>query len=813
MEKLHEPFSFLTYSLLLTSYFLLLTLILTFAVTFSYIAIQQHRTYNTNALDIGNVDQALWNTAQGCFLCFSLMTPVESRLALHVEPILLLFVPFYWLNLGSPELLLIAQATIVALGAWPLYQITNYELRITNYSLIFPLAYLLLPTLESAILYDFHAVTFAPTFILYAYHALISRHDKRYWFFIGLTLACKEDMPLLIAMLAIYIALAEHRPRLAATTLGLSAIWFITALFIIQPMFAAEGNIQLDRYDWLGSTPLDKIQTLLTQPRLIFDHVWVKANLPNYLFSLFFPTAFLALFSPMILLPMLPTLAINLLSDNPFTWRLEDFHYGAPLVPFIYIATIHTIKKLEMRSKKLEISHLSPLTSHFLFLISHLLLLTFSLFYHHQRGFTPLARPFNWPETSPHQAQLDRLIATIPPNITLFAQSNLAPHLTHRRFIYSDFAYFTDPAYPAPQPIEAILLDITTLENRGSLHKYLRDHLFQQSPYRLITAQDGLLYFQRTVTLNNNVLPLNSQFSILNSQFSLPTDFGQQIRLHGYSLHFNRQEEIQVTVELEILPPPDSGGGKGGVWPVLYLLDEHGQPLGATTDLPPMLVWYPPAQWVVGEHVQLRFNTLPWYSRDLPAYRLALGVIQGADVWNITQRLRPVISQTTAIAPHLAADGTLLQLAYIEQQWHIPTGSPLLRQFTLPNPAYPLETNINQPFSLLGYDAPTLNHDTLAITLYWQAHVINPPNLTRFAQLVGADGQLYGQQDSAPDNGQYPTNLWQQGEVVTEIVTLPLKSPRPAQNYTLHVGLYDPANGQRLPLTNGRDHVEIAVIQ
>ena len=128
----HSHFSFLTsYFSPLTSHFLLLTLILTFAVTFSYISIQQHRTYNTNALDIGNVDQALWNTAQGCFLCFSLMTPVESRLALHVEPILLLFVPFYWLNLGSPELLLIAQATIVALGAWPLYQITNYELRIT----------------------------------------------------------------------------------------------------------------------------------------------------------------------------------------------------------------------------------------------------------------------------------------------------------------------------------------------------------------------------------------------------------------------------------------------------------------------------------------------------------------------------------------------------------------------------------------------------------------------------------------------------------------------------------------------------------
>ncbi|MCB0197712.1 MAG: DUF2079 domain-containing protein, partial [Anaerolineae bacterium] len=107
---------------------ILVGIIIAFALFFSALAIQQHRAFLTNGLDLGNVDQALWNTAQGRFLQFTLMAPVESRLALHVEPILLFFVPFYWLNLGSPQLLLIVQATVVALGAWPLYQIARLHL-------------------------------------------------------------------------------------------------------------------------------------------------------------------------------------------------------------------------------------------------------------------------------------------------------------------------------------------------------------------------------------------------------------------------------------------------------------------------------------------------------------------------------------------------------------------------------------------------------------------------------------------------------------------------------------------------------------
>ncbi len=849
-----------------------LLLILAFAVFFGALAGQQHRAFQTNGLDLGNVDQALWNTAQGRFLHFTLMTPVQSRLALHVEPILLLLVPLYWLNLGSPELLLVIQAGVVALGAWPLYQLSSVKYQVAEgaqsagitlsiFHLVFPLSYLLLPTLESAVLFDFHAVTLSPTFLLFAFLALEQRRDRSFIIFALLAMACKEDMPLVVAMLGLYAGLARRRWRLAGLTLALSALWFGLAFFLIQPRFAAGGNIQLDRYAWLGDSPAAMLVTLLTRPALVFNHVWYQADLPGYLISLFFPTAFLALFSPLTLLPMLPPLAVNLLSDNPFTWRLEDFHYGAPLAPFLFISALYGIRRMgEWANGRISESTFQPCRRHakrnlptlpearkaqpsnsplllrppapLLFLT--LLLLACSLTYHFYRGFTPLARPFAWPQVTDHHQRLAEVLAAIPSDVPLFAQSNLAPHLTHRPFIYSDFAALTEPAYPAPVPATDILLDVTSFENQGGLHQFLHQHLLQSSEYQIIAAEDGILHLQRA-TADRRPPTANNQLPITNNQIPTPfytftqpdsppqipltVNFGSMIRLRGYSLHFNRQEEVQVSVDLEALQPLTAAPE---IQPVLYLLDAEGQPQGATTDLQPLLVWYPPAQWPVGQTVRVRFNTLPWYTRGTPAYRLALGLVNGPDVWQ-SPRLRPTLNQPTALALRLPADGTLIELARIQQVWNIPEGGPIIRQFTLSTPSHPLAANFDNQIRLLGYNlqpqgdasqslisnlqSPISN---LQISLSWQA-LTTPPNLTRFVQLIGPDGQIYTQNDSAPDRGQYPTHLWQPGEVVVEDITLPLRPDRPAGRYTLHIGLYHPDTGMRLPLTGDGDHLEIEV--
>ena len=73
-------------------------------------------------------------------------------------------VPFYWLGLGGPELLLVTQAVVVALGAWAIFLIALDKFRETQptspllpwVALVLAVAYLLLPTLQSAVLFDFH---------------------------------------------------------------------------------------------------------------------------------------------------------------------------------------------------------------------------------------------------------------------------------------------------------------------------------------------------------------------------------------------------------------------------------------------------------------------------------------------------------------------------------------------------------------------------------------------------------------------------------------------------------------------------------
>lgn len=765
-----------------------------FAVFFGALAVQQHWTFQTHGLDLGNVDQALWNTAQGRFLHFTLMAPVQSRLALHVEPILLAFVPFYWLGVGRPELLLVTQALVVAVGAYPVYRLAMAQYHLSTETparaapyllLVFPLAYLLLPTLESALLFDFHAVTLAPTFILWAFLALEQHQPRRFIVFIVLTMACKEDMPLLVAMLGIYL-LTQHRWRLAAVTLALSIIWFVTAFFVIQPTFAG-GNIQLDRYAWLGDSPLAMLTTAMTQPQLVFEHVWYTADLPGYLFDLFFPVAFLAVLSPLTLLPMLPNLAINLLSANPFTWRLEDFHYGVPFAPFLLISAIYGVGWLSRRMPRRRSAVYLTLT---------VVLLGFSVVYHSHRGYTPLSRAFEWPTRTAHDDMLHAVIDSIPAEMPLFAQSNLTPHLSQRKIIYGDFDYFTNPDFLILTPVEGILLDVTSLENFGGIHQYLRQHLIHNGDYRLVTAQDGIIYLEPHAESADLPATFYS-FTAPDSppEHPLRVDFGDAVRLHGYTLHFNRQEEVEISLTLEALHPLSAE-----IQPVLYLLDESGQPLGGTEDKPATVVWLPPSAWQVGQRVQVRFNTLPWYTRNRASYRLAVGIINGADIWAIPARLSPQIRAAGDIALRLPADRTLIELARFTLRWGIPTGGPYPRQTMLPSMSTWLEVNFNQQVMLEGYSL-SLDEGSMSIKLVWQA-IDSLPDLTRFVQVIGPDGTVFSQSDAAPD--QYPMSLWQPGEIVSEVVTLPI-----IEGAVLHVGLYDPLTGQRLPLASGGDHIVI----
>jgi hypothetical protein len=108
--------------------------------------------------------------------------------------------------------------------------------------------------------------------------------------------------------------------------------------------------------------------------------------------------------------------------------------------------------------------------------------------------------------------------------------------------------------------------------------------------------------------------------------------------------------------------------------------------------------------------------------------------------------------------------------------------------------------------SLLGYDlSETVAKpgDNLTLTLHWVAGA-SRPDYTVFVHLLDGSGKLVAQVDSLPRNGEYPTSVWDQGEYVRDSYQLALPNILPSGSYHIEIGMYQLANGQRLPVVNAQ---------
>ena len=173
--KLHYPARL--HSIVRTAPLALLALaVLLYAAYFSYLTILRYQAFEARALDMGNLHQAIWNTAHGnWFRMTNQEAGLTSRLSMHVEPILVPIAGIYRIFPGV-ETLLILQAIVVALGAVPLFALAR-RLQLGDWpALAFGVAYLLNPTVQAANWLEFHPVTLAPTFLMAAFYFMVARH-------------------------------------------------------------------------------------------------------------------------------------------------------------------------------------------------------------------------------------------------------------------------------------------------------------------------------------------------------------------------------------------------------------------------------------------------------------------------------------------------------------------------------------------------------------------------------------------------------------------------------------------------------------
>ena len=715
---------------------LVAALAVAFVVFFTAYLWSLQDAYLTHAEDLGIMDQALWNTVHGAPLHQTICNIVNdsnclgdiSRLAIHFEPIMFP-ISLLYLFAPSPKTIQFVQALIVATGAFPAYWLASRKLRSAYAGVVFAAIYLLYPSLEAAVTYDFHAVTLAATFLMFALYFMLSRNN------IGLIIACllalstKEEIVVDIAMIALCILLFQRRWRLSAGLFALSLVWLIVELAIMHAASPLGHSPTAGRYTYLGHGPAQAALYILTHPIQILRQHVLDASHILYLRILFAPLAYLALLSPLTLAIAIPALGINLLSTDPSMYS-GSYQYNAEIVPVLILSTIQAVAYLSeavawlaarlqpalarttsvtaapvdaaaasretdvrdsplsalvarlsrpgathnvpsvilraLRIRRVEphrSSHASTmavtLPARLAMLTLTLLVLFFGIYEQRDRGYLPVAHGFTWPQATAHSQLADSLLGLIPPDASVSAQSDLVPHISHRRYVYMYPYHWSDADY--------IFLDVT-----GNLYPYpflsgayFRDvaQLLDRGSYHVVAATDGyiLLAKGRGVALD----PANP-FGLPDSFFTFmrlgaspavpnPVDitYGSSLHLVGYQVipagRIPVNTAVSITTYWRVTAPL-----QGIYYPQLVFTRQNGaQDIiadFAATSWPPMNRWQPGQTFAV--------TSWPLFIGGADFGRLRIGVrVMDASMSNVPP---------AAIPPAFGAGGSNASIALFQ---------------------------------------------------------------------------------------------------------------------------------------------------
>lgn len=131
------------------------------------------------------------------------------------------------------------------------------------------------------------------------------------------------------------------------------------------------------------------------------------------------------------------------------------------------------------------------------------------------------------------------------------------------------------------------------------------------------------------------------------------------------------------------------------------------------------------------------------------------------------------------------------------------------RRFDLPDDGRPINAAWTQGITLARAAWPERIAPGAAfpVRLIWRAGGPTDRSYKVFVHLRDAGGRPVAQGDAYPAGGTAPTNGWLRDEVIVDEYSISVPEDIAAGAYTLVVGFYDEATGERLPLVEGGDEV------
>lgn len=492
--------------------------VLFYAVFIAYLLLVKHYNFNTTAWDLGIFSQSMYTTLKSNMFFYNNLE-FGSHFHVHFSPILLLCLPFYAVY-PNPVTLLTLQAVVVALSGVPLYFLAKREFGSASHSVAFTLLYFLYPLLFGAALCDFHPEVFVPLFGFLSLYFYKTEKWSRYFVSLLLLLMVKEDIPLVVMGIGFYGLFSNIRLFfkrqinkkliISLITIVVGVIWLFLAFFMISHFVKLDGYENLWEYGYSHHTvnvygeigsggPLSVFSYIISNPlESISRLVYPPTQKFIFLATLFLPLCMFAFLDVPSVLLFLPTLLEFMFASNPHYFAI-DLYYQFQLIPTVFVATIHGIRKICLEYNRKSINERT--IRHVLFVMLIATLITFL--------FTApiIITTQNVSLTMKGENERkNQLISLIPldANISILTQNDYFPHVSTFNFSY---------AYWNITKIDYILVDVCSPwyphkgqapdeyvakfgENQTSFDALIKGYI-RSGEFGLLAQDDGLLLYRK----------------------------------------------------------------------------------------------------------------------------------------------------------------------------------------------------------------------------------------------------------------------------------------------------------------------------
>jgi hypothetical protein len=314
---------------------------------------------------------------------------------------------------GTAPLLIVTQAAALAAATFPLARIGAHHLGPRG-AAVGAIAWLLYPNLGHVAGYEVHPGAMAALPLAWMAWS-IDRENVRGLVLGALgVLTCREDLALVTAFAALLFAVrhrARWRPAVAVALV--SAAYALFFFLYVHPRYAPEtGSLQL-HFGRFGNSVAQVAGYLLTHPLELAAHLATPERLA-YLPKVLAPLAFLTLARPSWIVPALPVLGMNLVSEWPTTTSIE-VQYLTPALPFFVAGALEGGARISARAPAA--------------------LVAAAVAGHVALGGTPLSAGFRAESFRPDADSVAAraILAAIPPGASVQAPDALLPHLAERK--------------------------------------------------------------------------------------------------------------------------------------------------------------------------------------------------------------------------------------------------------------------------------------------------------------------------------------------------------------------------------------------